>query len=177
MHHYFISSNTNKFLEAQQIIPFLEQLTIDLPEIQSLDPKEIIQHKLEAAREKYPNDCVLVEDTSLSIESLNGLPGPLIKWFLAALGPQKIAEISHLTENHRAHAAVMIGVSMPQQPDQFFVGEISGKIVDPFGESGFGWDCIFMPENFSKTFAEMTREEKSAISMRGNAFRQVAAIL
>lgn len=177
LHHYFITSNMNKFLEAQQIIPTLEQISLDLPEIQSLDPKEIIKHKLEFASTKYPNDCVLVEDTSLSINSLNGLPGPLIKWFLQTLGPEKIAEISHLHENHRAQASVIVGVSLPQQAPQFFMNEISGTIVHPSGEEGFGWDCIFMPNNFTKSFAEMTREEKTAISMRGNVFRQIAAIL
>jgi inosine/xanthosine triphosphate pyrophosphatase family protein len=83
---YFITGNSNKFAEAKMILPGLEQLDIDLPEIQSLDPKEIISYKLQEARNKISDKKFIVEDTSLVFDAWNGLPGPLIKRYLTSVG-------------------------------------------------------------------------------------------
>jgi inosine/xanthosine triphosphate pyrophosphatase family protein len=76
----FITGNKNKFAEAQKIISNLEQLDVDLPEIQEIDAKKVIEAKLQEARNLFEGEFV-VEDTSLYLDCLNGLPGPLIKWF------------------------------------------------------------------------------------------------
>ena len=81
MELYFITGNKNKFAEVKAIIPNVKQLDIDLPEIQEIDAKNIIRAKLlEALRHKQVE--FIVEDTSLHFDCLNGLSGPLIKWFL-----------------------------------------------------------------------------------------------
>ena len=69
----------------------MEQSDIDLTEIQSVDPKEIIEHKLNEAK-KHMKGNLVVEDTSLYFEALNGLPGPLIKWFLKTVGNEGLAK-------------------------------------------------------------------------------------
>lgn len=56
---------------------------------------------------------------------------------------------------------------------EFFEGVIRGKIVEARGENGFGWDAIFQPEGYEKTFAEMTMEEKNESSMRKMAFQKL----
>jgi XTP/dITP diphosphohydrolase len=59
----------------------------------------------------------------------------------------------------------------------FFEGEIKGKIVSPRGTGGFGWDQIFQPEGYDKTFGEMSLEEKNKISMRKQALTKLKAYL
>ena len=82
---YFITGNKGKLVEVQEIISSVEQLDIDLPEIQDIDAQEIIRAKLEEAQ-KHHQGQFIVEDTSLYLDCLNGLPGPLIKWFMKTIG-------------------------------------------------------------------------------------------
>ena len=85
MNLYFITGNKNKFEEVKSILPNTEQLDIDLPEIQDIDAKIIIRAKLLAAL-KHKDGEFIVEDTSLYLDCLGGLPGPLIKWFMKNMG-------------------------------------------------------------------------------------------
>lgn len=168
----FITGNKGKFDEASKIITDLEQKDIDLVEIQSLDPKVIIQSKLEEAMKNIAGN-IIVEDNGLYIESLNGLPGPLIKWFMKSLDNDGLYKITESFDNKKAEAKVIIGVSFEDGKVDFFDGSIEGTIVSPRGENGFGWDKIFMPNGFDKTFAEMKPEEKNEISMRKVAFQKL----
>jgi non-canonical purine NTP pyrophosphatase (RdgB/HAM1 family) len=110
---------------------------------------------------------LIVEDTSLYIEDLKSLPGPLIKWFLKTLGEEGIFNL--LKDNYKAEAKTIIGYAKNKDDIYFFEGSIKGSIVSPRGSNGFGWDKIFQPDGYDKTFAEMTKEEKSEISMRSIA--------
>lgn len=168
----FLTGNKNKFEEAKQIIPDLEQSDIDLTEIQSLDPKEIIAHKLNEAKKNIKGNLV-VEDTSLYLDCLNGLPGPLIKWFLKTTGNEGLVKIAESFGNTKAVAKVIVGFAKEDGSEEFFEGSINGNIVKPRGETNFGWDPIFEPEGYDKTFAEMTTEEKGKISMRKIAFQKL----
>ena len=82
---FFVTGNKNKYEEAKQIIPEIIQKDIDLTEIQEIDPKIIISYKLEEAKKLLSGNLV-VEDTSLYIDGMNGLPGPLIRWFMKTIG-------------------------------------------------------------------------------------------
>lgn len=172
----FITGNKGKFEEAKAIIPDLEQMDVDLVEIQSIDSKEVINHKLIEARNSVTDDFV-VEDNSLYIEALNGLPGPLIKWFLKTIGNDGLFKLATSYNNCDALARVVVGLSKSDGSINFFEGEIRGKIVSPRGENGFGWDPIFEIEGTGKTFAEMTAEEKNKISMRKIAFQKLKEYL
>lgn len=162
---YFVTGNRGKFEELKNLIPEMEHLDLDLPEIQEINPREIVAHKLLEALSHHPGE-VIVEDTGLYLECLNGLPGPLIKWWLKALGNGGLEQIAGKLGNRRATAHTVIGYARSHQEIHFFEGELEGKIVSPRGSSGFGWDAIFQPDGYIKTFAEMTAEEKNAISMR-----------
>lgn len=169
---YFITGNKNKLNEAKSIIPNVEQIDIDLPEIQDIDAKEIIKAKLlEALNHKEAE--FIVEDTSLYIDGLNGLPGPLIKWFTKAIGNEGLSNIAEKIENTNAEAKTIIGYAKSPEEIYYFEGSIKGKIIHPQGKSGFGWDPIFKPEGHSKSFAEMGQQEKNKISMRKVAFTQL----
>lgn len=169
---HFITGNANKLKEVQAILPDVEQLDIDLPEIQELDAKEIIKAKLIEAY-NHVDGAFIVEDTSLYLDCMNGLPGPLIKWFLKSMGNAGLADLALKYGNDRAEARTMIGYAKNKDEMYFFEGVIKGRIVPPKGETSFGWDPIFLPDGFDVTFAEMSREQKQGISMRTNAVMQL----
>ena len=168
---YFITGNKGKLAEVQSILGDVEALDIDLPEIQSLDAHEIIQAKLEEAQ-KHQKGEFIVEDTSLYFEALNGLPGPLIKWFMKTIGNDGLYKIAESFGNFNAEAKTMIGYSDAEGKIEFFEGNIKGTIVPPRGE-GFGWDPIFQPEGYDKTFGELSVEEKNSFSMRKVAMEKL----
>ena len=173
---YFITGNQNKVAEMKSIIPDIEQMEIDLPEIQDIDPREIIKAKLEEAL-KHHSGPFIVEDTSLVVNSMNGLPGPFIKWFLQSVGIDGIWKMTSVFGETDAKAQAIIGYAKDSDNIQFFEGSVLGKIVEPRGEARFGWDPIFQPEGFEKTFAEMTPEEKNAISHRKQAATKLKEFL
>ncbi len=172
----FITGNANKFAEAQAILGQIEQRHLDLPEIQELDPHKIIRVKLEEAR-KHVSGEIMVEDTSLYLEGMNGFPGPLIKWFMKALGHEGVANLVDRLGNDRAVAKTLIGYSDAQGDTHFFEGEIHGRVVHPRTTSLFSWDVFFLPDGQEKTFAEMSQSEKNEISMRRMAVEKLRAFL
>lgn len=170
---YFITGSQNKLNEARLIMGDIDSLDIDLPEIQSLDSHEIIREKLLEATKHHKGEFI-VEDTSLYINSLNGLPGPLIKWFMKTIDNEGIWRILTDYVDKSAVARTCVGYSDKNGDIFFFEGEIEGKIVEPRGETKFGWDPIFMPKGYDKTFAEMDLlGNKNDISMRKIAFTKL----
>lgn len=172
---YFVTGNKNKLREMRKIIPDAEQLSADLPEIQSLDLKEIVREKLHSARKLSDGD-VIVEDVSFHMEALDGMPGPLIKWFLKAMGREGLFELAKATGKYGAEAKAVVGLST-EEGVQFFEGSVKGTIVPPSGTSEFGWDPIFKPDGAEKTFAELSTDEKNKISHRGKALAKLKAYL
>ncbi len=173
---YFITSNKAKFQEAKEILPQLEQLDIDLPEIQEIDIKKVVQEKLKEAF-KYHQGEYIVDDASLSLSCLNGLPGPLIKWFWQKLGAQGLFALAKKYNDFRAEAQTAIGYINQKGKIKIFLGAIKGKIVDPQEQKGENWDIIFCPQGQKKSFAQMSLKEKNKISQRGIALRKLAKYL
>ncbi len=94
----FVTQNKYKLEDARKLLPEfeIEHVDFDVPEIQSLDPKEIIAHKLSYAYGKIGKPC-FVMDSSLSLACLNGMPGPFIKWwFEKTVGEEKTCAIATL---------------------------------------------------------------------------------
>jgi len=173
---YFITGNQGKLKEVQSIIPEVEGIEIDLPELQELDPMKIITEKLKEATKNHSGEF-FIEDTSLYFECLNGLPGPLIKWFLQSLGNNGLYELVEKYENKKVMAKTVIGYSNGDKDLHFFQGELAGTIVKPQGTDGFGWDPIFQPDGFDKTLSEFSLEEKNKISMRNAALMNLKEYL
>lgn len=170
----FVTSNANKRREAAAILGVeLESAPLDLPEIQSLDIAEVAAEKARAAREAlgHPKVPVLVEDSGLIIGAWNGLPGALTKWFIGSVGHAGILRMIPPDEDRSARAVCVVAVAEGGGEIRVFRGEVPGTLADaPRGESGFGWDPIFVPEGSSLTYAEMG-ESKNADSHRARAFR------
>lgn len=173
---YFITGNKGKFEEVKTILGEVEQLDIDLPEVQEIDAKEIVKAKLVEALNHKKGEFI-IDETSLYFDCLNGLPGPLIKWFLKKLGNDGLFNLVSKLGNCGAEAKTVIGYTRNHDEIYYFEGAVKGKIVAPGGESNFGWDAIFQPEGFEKTFAEMTMEEKNKISMRRMALNKLKDFL
>ena len=76
-----------------------------------------------------------------------------------------------------AEVKTIIGYAKNREKMYFFEGVVKGTIVQPRGEYDFGWDPIFQPEGYAKTFAEIGPEEKSKISMRRIAVKQLQEFL
>jgi inosine triphosphate pyrophosphatase len=172
---WFITGNKDKLREVQVLIPHVQSIDLDLPEIQEIDPHKVIAAKLVEAR-KHQSGAFLVEDTSLSLDGMGSLPGPLTKWFLRAIGVEGVYALSK-TFGARATARTIIGYADENNAMLFFEGTLHGLVVPPRGTDGFGWDPIFQPDSSFKTFAQMTLEEKSACSMRKQAIEKVRQYL
>ncbi|MBT5023038.1 RdgB/HAM1 family non-canonical purine NTP pyrophosphatase [Candidatus Woesearchaeota archaeon] len=166
----FITGNMNKLREAREILTDFNVMNkkIDLPELQG-EPVEIVEEKTKVAL-KLLKKPVIVEDTNLRFNALNGLPGPYIKDFLHKLGMNGLWELLSGKKDKNAYAAALIGYGEPGGKVKVFEGKVLGTIVKPCGDSHFGWDPIFKPKGSKKTFAQMSAEEKNKISHRKKAF-------
>jgi len=174
---YFVTSNKNKVREAEEILgKKLKNVKLDIPEIQSLNVEEVIKEKAKKAYCKIKNP-VLLEDTGFYIESLNNFPGALIKWMLGTLGNQGICSILKDEKNRKVTVKTCFCLYNGRNFN-IFTGSLKGTIPKtPKGETGFGWDPIFIPDGYEKSFAEMTSEEKNAISMRKIALEKLRQFL
>lgn len=165
MNTSFVTGNTGKFRELSELIPNLTQVKLELDEIQGLKPEAVLAHKLTQASHHQAGP-ILVDDTSLTFACLGGnLPGPLIKWFLQELTPAGLAELAIRSGEVQATARATLGYRDAQGEHHYFTGAVSGKVVPPIGESGFGWDSIFLPDGHTLTFAQMG-QAKNQISHR-----------
>lgn len=173
----FITGNANKakYLSEYFDLPIKHQ-KIELPEIQSLSLQEIVESKAKAAY-KIVRKPVMVEDVSLTFNALNNLPGPFIKWFLESMGNDGLAELVKKYSDNSAVAEIMYCI-FDGKGLKTFHGKAMGTIAKkPKGKTQFGWDPIFIPEGYTKTWAEMNAEEKNKTSMRKKALTKVRKYL
>ncbi|XP_058095108.1 inosine triphosphate pyrophosphatase [Magnolia sinica] len=171
----FVTGNAKKLEEVRAIlghsIPF-SSLKLDLPELQG-EPEEISREKARLAA-KEVNGPVLVEDTCLCFNALNGLPGPYIKWFLEKIGHEGLNNLLKAYDDKSAYALCVFSLALgPDVEPITFVGKTQGKIVPRRGPADFGWDPIFQPDGYQETYAEMPKEEKNKISHRSKALAMV----
>ena len=170
-----VTGNKNKIKEFEEILDFkIKSIDLDLHEVQAIQVEEVVLYKTKEAY-KQVGMPVLCEDTGLYFDAWNGLPGAFIKWFGKAIGYENICPL--LKENRRAKAETVIGY-FNGKDYKSFQGEVLGSIsLTPQGKTNFGWDPIFIPNGFQKTFAEMSSKEKNNISMRKIALEKLRDFL
>jgi inosine triphosphate pyrophosphatase len=168
---FFVTGNIHKLREVEAILGTMRHVDLDLPELQELEPRKVVIAKAQAALGQGYSP-VLIEDTSLSLTALNGLPGPLIKWFLKALGGEGVYQLAASKQDCSAEVRTIFGLALGPQTFIYGEGAVQGEVVSPRG-SGFGWDSIFQPQGSAKTMGEMTPEEKSTFSMRTKALHDL----
>ena len=174
----FVTGNAMKLREVEEILGMnglplpLEMIDIDLDELQEAKPEKIAAAKARLAAEACGGPAI-VDDTSLCLNAIGGMPGPYIKWF-----QQSKVELHRLLTDYddkSAFAQSCIAFSPgPGAVPLVFSGVCNGTIVSPRGGSGFGWDAVFQPEGSAETFAEMSGEAKNAISHRSRALALLA---
>ncbi|KAI2623270.1 inosine triphosphatase [Hypoxylon sp. NC1633] len=172
----FITGNANKLQEVRAVLEpagiAVRSQKLDLPEIQGT-LEEVTEAKCRAAAALVAGP-VLVEDTCLCFDALNGLPGPYIKWFMQSIGHDGLNNLLAAYDNKSAQAVATFGfLKGPGQEVLLFEGRTAGKIVPPRGPAVFGWDAIF--EYDGQTYAEMGKAEKNKISHRFKALEKLRA--
>lgn len=181
----FATNNAHKLQEVTAILGDQFTLTTlreagiteDIPE----DEPTIEGNALAKARyvwNKTGCDC-FADDTGLEVDALGGAPGVHSARYatdghdFAANRAKLLHELEGVTERtarFRTVVALIIGGK-----EYTFEGTVEGVITtEERGEGGFGYDCLFRPDGYEATFAELPAEEKNAISHRGRAMRRLA---
>ena len=184
----FATNNPNKLKEIQSLIPKeIEIISLneigcneDIPETGDTLEANAFQ-KAHYIKDNYNYDC-FADDTGLEIDELNGDPGVYSARYA---GPERNANANMnkvLNElkgkkNRKAQFRTAIALILKGE-EHLFEGKVEGYISkDKQGNEGFGYDPIFIPENDIRSFAQMSMQEKGAISHRGRAVRKLVAYL
>ncbi|WP_338840768.1 non-canonical purine NTP diphosphatase [Flavobacterium ginsenosidimutans] len=184
----FASNNKNKIAEIQSMLPesikilSLEDINCleDIPETaNTIEGNAIL--KADYVTEKYGYDC-FADDTGLEVNALNGEPGVYSARYAgeqknADDNMNKLLEALKNEENRSAQFKTVITLNLNGK-QYLFTGIAKGEItLTKTGTNGFGYDPIFKPENFDKTFAELSLETKNTIGHRGKAVHQLIDFL
>lgn len=162
----FITGNDKKaeFL-AKYLGLSIPHKKLELDEIQSLNLREITEHKVRQAYAKLGSP-VLVEDVSFVLVAMQGLPGPLIRWFLETIDVDGICQLADFYNDHRAMAKICYAY-FDGKKIKFWEGQLDGTVpAKPSLDDGFGWNRIFIPAGQTKTISEMNRSEIKLYSLR-----------
>lgn len=184
----FASNNKNKIKEMQLLVPSnitilsLEDIgcDVDIPETaNTIEGNAIL--KANYVTENYGYPC-FADDSGLEVDALNGAPGVYSARYA---GEEKddnknidklLFELSEKA-NRKANFKTVIALNLNGE-QHLFTGIINGKIIhERKGTNGFGYDPIFIADGYEITFAEMSIEEKSTISHRGKAVKQLISFL
>lgn len=184
----FATNNSNKLAEIQALLGDAFELvtlheigcTEDIPEPFHTIPLNS-EAKAQHVWNHYHINC-FADDTGLVIRALDGQPGVDSAHYA---GPERnadknmdlvLANLAH-HEDKYARFLTVITLIIDGETHQF-TGEVEGEIIEQKrGEHGFGYDPIFLPAGYQKTFAEMTMEEKGKLSHRGRAFAKLEKFL
>lgn len=153
----------------------------DIPETADTLEGNAIQ-KAEWVKEHYGYDC-FADDTGLEVEALGGAPGVRSARYAPGEGHDSAANMALLLENMKEmenrKARFRTVIALIKDGALHTVdGVVEGQILrQPAGCAGFGYDPVFMPEGWDKTFAEATADEKNAVSHRGRAVAKLLRLL
>ncbi len=186
----FATSNQNKLLEINKLltsdlnieIKTLSDINVteDIPETGKTIEENAIQ-KAAYIYNKYGYNC-FAEDTGLLVDALNGEPGIYSARYAGEdrndnKNIEKILSNLNSATNRNAHFKTVIALILEGETF-IFEGKIEGEITTaPQGTSGFGYDPIFRPNGYNRTFAEIGLEEKNKISHRAKALFKLTGFL
>ncbi len=184
----FATNNAHKLSEVSEVLgngfrlltPRDCGVTEEIPETQPTLEGNALQ-KARYLHEHTGLDC-FADDTGLEVAALGGAPG--VRSARYATDGHDFAANNRLllknlegTTDRRARFRTVIALILNGE-EHLFEGLVEGRIIDAErGAEGFGYDPLFIPDGSDKTFAEMSAEEKNAVSHRGRAVRRLAAYL
>lgn len=184
----FATNNNNKIKEINSLLNNRMKI-ISLKDINCIEEvpetgATVMENALQKARyvfEKYKCNC-FADDTGLEVEALNGMPGVLSARYA---GEEKEANknieklLSELKNHTNRKARFVTVIALIIDRNEFlFEGIIKGNITENrLGNSGFGYDPVFMPEGYHLTFAQMSLEQKNRISHRSIATQKMIQFL
>jgi XTP/dITP diphosphohydrolase len=127
----------------------------------------------------------VADDSGLCCDAMNGMPGVLSARWSGRHGSDTenlnllLGQLSDVPDERRgAHFSCVAALVLPSGQQALSEGTLRGRVIcEPRGTNGFGYDPIFVPEGAHRTTAEMSAEEKDAISHRGRAFRGLAGAI
>lgn len=167
---YFVSSNKNKYLEAQEILKSfgisLGHIEFKLEEIQDISITNIALRKSQDAFSRWKKPLI-IEDDGLFITSLLGFPGPYSSYVFNTIGNNGILKLLGTRRD-----AIFQSVIVYRDHKEFkvFSSKVSGKISKKIKGGGWGYDPIFIPKNSQKTYSQL--KNKNEISHRYNALKK-----
>lgn len=184
----FATNNAHKLAEVQAVLgegyelltPRDCDITEEIPEEQPTLEGNASQ-KAHYLFDRTGRDC-FADDTGLEVEALGGAPGVHSARYATqghdfAANNRLLLENLAGKENRRARFRTVISLILGGE-EHLFEGIVEGRIIErESGCEGFGYDPLFIPDGYDKTFAQMTTDEKNAVSHRARAVRKLAAYL
>ncbi len=169
-----VTQNKHKLRE---LTPLFEEFGVEFDttslekwEVRANDVETVASEAAKIAFEELRRP-VVVDDTGLYIEALEGFPMAYPAFVLETIGKKGILKLMEGVEDRSAMFISAVGFC-DGSTLRTFKGAMEGSIgFEEIGEEGFGYDPIFIPEGYSKTYAQLTFEEKVSISHRSRAFR------
>ena len=184
----FATHNTHKLEEVKQLLSEqIELLSLtDLSFFEEIPENEETLEgnakvKATSIYNQFHLDC-FSDDTGLEVLSLNGAPGVHSARYAGeghddALNRKKLLEQLKDKQNRKARFRTVVALWWKGN-EYLFEGVVNGEIItEERGRNGFGYDSLFIPDGYEKTFAEMTEKEKNEISHRGKAIKKLAQFL
>lgn len=186
----FATDNQNKVNEIRKLagdnfkFSFITKAEAGINEEIVENGKTILENamiKADYIKSKYGFDC-FSEDTGLIVDALNGEPGVYSARYAgqennAENNIKKLLENLEGQTNRSAKFQTVIALNINKK-QYIFEGEVTGEIIqETQGSGGFGYDPVFMPTGYDKTFAELGLEIKNSISHRGKAVRKLMDFL
>ncbi|MGA8725397.1 MAG: RdgB/HAM1 family non-canonical purine NTP pyrophosphatase [Acidimicrobiales bacterium] len=186
------TANPDKAVEIRAILASVPGLVLlprpaSVPEVEETGDTLLDNARLKAqSLLGATGTAAVADDTGLEVDALGGAPGVLSARFagehatyadnVAKLLDQLDRAAAHQPDQRRAVFRCVALVEFPDGEEVWADGEVAGTIApEATGSQGFGYDPVFVPDGFDgRTFAEMTSEEKHAVSHRGRAFRALA---
>ena len=186
----FASHNAGKLKEIKELLqPFginvKSALDMKLPDVEETGSTfaENSLLKSQTIAELTGLPCI-ADDSGLCVDALNGAPGV----YSARYAPNRdfdkgmeklLAEMAQSpNKSRKAHFSCVISLAFPNGGYELFEGRVDGHIAtEKQGNGGFGYDPLFIPDGFAKSFAQMSKDEKNQVSHRGRAVEKLKAYL
>ena len=182
---YVATHNQHKVREISQILPGFDVVPED-PEGVVEDAPDFIGNafiKVRAIAARHPGEWFMADDSGLEVKALGGAPGVMSARYAGE--PTNTPNNNALllknldgVEDRAANFTCAVALIDPAGREHSAVGRCFGRIaLSPSGAAGFGYDPLFIPDGYDKSFAELSADEKNAISHRGRALAEVRRIM